>query len=107
MGRFSMFMSVAFLAAAASITITPMQCVRQPPAGSPPGTIMYQTLVGDTPWSVAKRLYEDGSQEYIIRNANRTLLNSNGMFPTGTWIAVPPDMKGKAVDLTRFREKPY
>jgi len=103
MGRFSMYLSVAILAAAAT---TPTQC-QQPPPGSPAGSVVYKAHEGETPYSIAKRLYGEGYLESRIREANPMKLNLRGVYSEGTMIVVPPDLNGRPVDLSRFYKEPY
>lgn len=100
----SMFLGVAMLAATAT---SPTQCPPQTGLQNkkPPNTVVYKTQPGDSPYTLAKKFYGHGYMEYKIREANKKVPLTKGFYKPGTKILVPPDDRGRPVDITRFNRK--
>jgi hypothetical protein len=99
---------VGLVMLAAATPTQPTQCVPQQPTAVnlPVGWVAYKTDRPITPYELAKRAYGEGWQEGRIRAANRLKL-VNKVFPAGTEILIPPDLKGHAVLLDRLMRNPY
>jgi len=108
MRRASLFLSVAILAAGATAS-TPTTCEKDSALEKAykKTCVTYMTQPGDNPYKLARQFYGKGYLEYKIREANKQLLTDQGFFPPGTKILVPPDDRGRPVDVTRPDEVPY
>ena len=107
MRRVSMFLGIGILAAG---TVTmPTQCQQESKLKEfyEKGSVTYRTRPGDNPYTLAKRFYGKGYLAYKIRDANKDLLTEEEFFPTGTEIVVPPDLRGRLIDVTRPEGKRY
>jgi hypothetical protein len=106
LGKTSVYMSVGVLAVASVLTRTQCWDKAADPRALATCTT-YVTQPGDTPYRLAERFYERGYQEYKIREANPGKLTKEGFFKPGTTILVPPDDRGRPIDVTRPDEQPY
>ncbi|HUU92621.1 MAG TPA: hypothetical protein VM238_15590 [Phycisphaerae bacterium] len=102
MRRASVLLSVAILAAGGTVS-APTDCENNSQLGKAykKTCVTYKTQPGDNPYTLAKQFYGKGYMEYKIRAANKDLLTAAGFFPPGTRILVPPDDRGRPVDVTR------
>jgi len=75
--------------------------------GLPAGYVEYVARPGDTPWSVAERLYGRGYLEYRIREANAGALTPGGFYEAGTRLVIPPGLNGRPVEVDKVVNGQY
>jgi len=59
------------------------------------GVVEYVVQDGDTPWSLAKRFYDDGREWGRIVAANRAVIRDSRKIRVGTKLTIPPPVEGQ------------
>ena len=99
----AMFLGAVVAAAVATTTTTPTQCPMQKTSqqAAVEAALVYTTVMGDNPWSLARRFYGDGKKCYLFYNPKVQPLTKEGFFPVGTKLVMPPDESGRMPETYR------
>jgi len=108
MRNVSLCLAIGVLAAAAA---TPTQCDKQvTPAQEAKykrACVHYKTQAGDTPYSLADRFYGKGYMSRLIEAPNKQYLTAAGVFKPNSMIIIPPDDRGRSVDISSPYKRKY
>ena len=104
----AMLLGVGLLAAAVTSS-TPTQCTQDTTQQElyKKACVYYKTVAGDSPYSLAKRFYGKAYMSRRLEEANKEHLQDNGFFKPDVVILVPPDDRGRSVDVSRPRTFKY